>query len=75
MRELTDSALTHWYRLFAEYKPSAAWSIRAEYVNLDEYRRRRTLFSGIRDNSPISIVEDRRIPPPPRFNLRVRRAL
>jgi outer membrane receptor protein involved in Fe transport len=75
LKEITDSSLTHWYRLFAEYKPSPVWSIRAEYVNLDEYRRRRTLFAGLRELSEISIIEDRSIPPPPRYNLRLRRKL
>lgn len=73
LREISRPSLTHWFRAFAEYKPTQAWSIRAEYVNLDEYRRTRTLFTGLREKSPVSVVESRVIPPPPRFNLRVRR--
>ena len=71
--ELTTSSLTHWYRLFAEFKPTPEWSVRAEYVNLDEYRRERILFDGLREQGPVGFIESRVIPPPSRFNVRVRR--
>lgn len=74
LREVVDNQLTHWFQLAAEWRPSANYSVRIQYVDLDQYDRLRTIYAGPRDVSPLLATEQRIIPPPYRMNIRLRRA-
>jgi len=73
LAEVIDNELTHWVNLAAEYKPSDKLSIRLQYTDLDAYERERTFYAGSRATSPITRIEQRRMPPPYRLHVRVRR--
>ncbi len=66
-----------WPRLnvFVEYRPSLAWNLRAEVQNIPGVRVRVTnsVYSGLKNTSPLLYVEERRLSNGVLLNLRLRR--